>query len=47
MDMDDHTLRVNVGNLQVEGFMEPETEAIDGGEVDLVVQGCGGASADV
>jgi hypothetical protein len=28
--------------LQVKGFMEPEAQAVDGGEVDLVVQGGGG-----
>lgn len=26
-------------DLEVEGFMEPESQAVDGGEVDLVVQG--------
>ena len=41
MDMDDHTLGVNIGNLKVEGFVESETQAIDGGEVDLVVKGSG------
>jgi hypothetical protein len=41
VDMDDHTLRVNVGNLKVEGFMEPKSQAIDSGEVDLIVRGCG------
>ena len=29
-------------DLQGEGFVEPESQAIDGGEVDLIVQGCGG-----
>jgi hypothetical protein len=34
-------LAVNVGDLQVEGFVEPESQAIDRGEVDLIVQGGG------
>jgi hypothetical protein len=42
VDMDDHTLRVDVGNLQVEGFVEAETQTINSGEVDLIVQGSGG-----
>ena len=32
---------VDVGNLKVESFMESESQAIDGGEVDLVVHGGG------
>ena len=40
--MDLEALAINIGDLQEEGFMEPEAQAIDGGEVDLVVQGCGG-----
>jgi hypothetical protein len=28
-------------SLQAEACMEPESQAIDGGEVDLSVQGCG------
>jgi hypothetical protein len=41
MDMDLEALTVEVRNLQGEGFMEPESQAIDGGEVDLIMQGCG------
>jgi len=41
VDMDLEALPVNSGDLQGEGFMEPEAQAIDGGEVDLVVQGSG------
>jgi hypothetical protein len=44
MDRDDHTLRVNVGNLKGEGFVEPESQAVDGGEGALIVQGCGGSA---
>jgi hypothetical protein len=40
--MDLETLAINVRDLQGEGFMEPESQARDGGEVDLVVQGSGG-----
>ena len=39
--MDLEALAIDVGDLQEEGFMEPESQAIDGGEVDLVVEGCG------
>ena len=42
MDMDKQTLRVNVGNVQGESFMEPESEALDRGKGDLVVQRWGG-----
>ena len=42
MDMDLEALAIDVGDLEGEGFMEPEAQAIDGGEVDLVVQGGGG-----
>jgi len=40
--MDLEALAINVGDLKGESFMEPESQAIDGGEVDLVVQrgGC-------
>jgi len=42
MDMDLEALAVNVGDLQGEDLMEPEAQARDGGEVDLVVQGGSG-----
>ena len=42
VDMDLEALAIDVGDLQGEGFMEPEAQAIDGGEGDLVVQGGGG-----
>src|SRR5262249_33757625 len=41
MDMDLEALAIDVRDLEEEGFMEPEAQAIDGGEVDLVVQGGG------
>jgi hypothetical protein len=37
MDMDLEALAVDVRDLEGEGFMEPEAQAIDRGEVDLVV----------
>jgi hypothetical protein len=40
--MDLEALAIDVRDLQGEGFMEPESQAVDGGEVDLVVQGSGG-----
>ena len=39
--MDLETLAINVGDLEGERFMEPEPQALDGGEGDLVVQGGG------
>jgi hypothetical protein len=42
MDMDLETLAIDVRDLEGEGFMEPEAQAIDGGEVDVVVEGGGG-----
>src|SRR5438094_9480742 len=41
MDLDLEALAIAVRDLQEEGFMEPEAQAIDRGEVDLVVQGGG------
>jgi hypothetical protein len=41
VDMDLEALAIDVGDLQGEGFREPESQALDGGEGDLVVQGCG------
>lgn len=42
MDMDLEALAINVRTLKRESFMEPESQALDGGEGDLVVQGSGG-----
>jgi hypothetical protein len=40
--MDLETLAINVRDLEGEGFMEPETQTIDGSQVGLVVEGGGG-----
>jgi hypothetical protein len=40
--MDLEALAIDIGDLKGQGFMEPEAQAIDGGEVDLVVHGGGG-----
>jgi hypothetical protein len=42
VDMDLETWAIDVGDLQEEGFVESESQAIDGGAVDLVVQGGSG-----
>src|SRR5881628_3342644 len=42
VDMDLEALAIDVRDLQGEGFMEPEAQAVDGGEVDLVVEGGSG-----
>ena len=41
VDMDLEALAIDIGDLKVEGFVQPESQARDGGEGDLVVQGCG------
>jgi hypothetical protein len=40
--MDLEALAIDVGDLEEEGFLEPEAQAVDGGEVDLVVERGGG-----
>ncbi len=42
MDRDLEARAIAVGALEGEGVMEPQAAAVDGGEGDLVVQGCGG-----
>ena len=42
MDLDLEALAIDGGGLEGEGFMEPESQAVDGGDVDLVVEGSGG-----
>jgi hypothetical protein len=42
MAMDLEARASDVGDWQGEGFMEPEAQAVDGGEGDLVVQWRGG-----
>ena len=39
VDMDLETRAIDVGDLEDEGFMEPEAQAIDRGAVDPVMQG--------
>jgi hypothetical protein len=41
VDLDQEARRVDVSNLEVEPLVEPESQAIDSGEVDLIVQGRG------
>src|SRR5262245_50392908 len=41
MDMDLEARTIDVRDLEEEGFMEPEAQALDGGAGDLVVQGGG------
>jgi hypothetical protein len=42
MDLDLEARAVHIGDLEEEGFMEPEAQAINGGEVDVVVERGGG-----
>jgi hypothetical protein len=39
--MDLEALAIDVRDLEGEGFMEPEAQARDGGEIDLIVKGGG------
>jgi hypothetical protein len=39
MDMDQEARAIDVRDLEGKGFVQPEAQAIDGGEVDLVVEG--------
>jgi hypothetical protein len=41
VDMDLHALAIDVGDLQGEGVVEPQSSARDRGEVDLIVEGGG------
>ena len=41
VDMDLEALTINIRALEEEGFMEPEAQAINGGEVGLIVEGGG------
>src|SRR5262245_25917545 len=41
VDMDLEALAIDVRDLEGEGFMEPEAQAIDGGAIDLIVEGGG------
>ena len=42
VDMDLEALAIDVRDLEEESFMEPESQTIDGSEVDLIVQRGGG-----
>lgn len=42
VDMDLETWGIDVGHWQGEGLGEPQSQTVDGGKVDLIVQGCGG-----
>jgi len=41
VDMDLEALAIDVGDLEGEGCMKPESQARDGGEGDLIVERCG------
>jgi hypothetical protein len=34
-------LAIEIGNLEVESFMQPESQTVDSGQVDLMGEGCG------
>ena len=39
VDMDHHTVAVDIGDFEVEPFVKSETAGIDGGEIDVIVEG--------
>ena len=39
VDMDHHTVAINIGDFEVETFMEPEAAGVDGGKIDVIVEG--------
>ena len=42
MDMDDHAGAVDVADLEIESFLDPQAEGVDGPEEGLVVRGANG-----
>jgi hypothetical protein len=43
MHVDHESLAVDIRNLEKESFVQSESQALDGGKVHTVVQGCGHA----
>ena len=39
VDMDHHALTVDIGDFEMAGFVEPQAAGVDGGEIDVVVEG--------
>jgi hypothetical protein len=37
--MDHHTVAINIGNFEVETFVKPESAGVDGGKIDVIVEG--------
>ena len=39
VDMDHHALTIDIGDFEMEGFVKPQAAGVDGGEIDVVVEG--------
>jgi hypothetical protein len=39
VDMDHHTVAVNIGDFEVETFVKSEAAGVDGGKIDVIVEG--------
>ena len=39
MDMDHHALAIDIGDFQMKSFVKAQTAGVDGGEIDVVVEG--------
>jgi hypothetical protein len=39
VDMDHHTVAVNIGDFEVETFVKPEAAGVDGAKIDVIVEG--------
>ena len=39
VDMDHHALTVDIGDFEMESFVKSQAAGVDGGEIDVVVEG--------
>jgi hypothetical protein len=39
VDMDHHTVAINIGDFEVETFVKSEAAGVDGGKIDIIVEG--------
>jgi hypothetical protein len=39
VDMDHHALAVDIGDFEMEAFVKAQAAGVDGGEIDVVVEG--------
>jgi len=39
VDMDHHAVAIDIGDFEIECFMQPQTAGVDGGKVGIVLEG--------